>query len=98
MAQLRDLRGVIELEQAKIGVLLCMADPNKPMRTEAASAGFYNSPWGKKYPRVQILTVADLLKGKEIDYPPSGANVTFKKAPKAEEEKQKTWGLPGIRK
>jgi hypothetical protein len=65
-----------------------MEDPTKPMRTEAASAGFYDSPgWKKKYPRLQILTVAELLEGKKIDYPPAQqTNVTFKKAPKAKED------------
>ena len=95
VSHIRDLRGVIDREKAEIGVLICIADPTKPMRTEAASAGFYNSPWGKKYPRLQILTVADLLGGKEIDYPPTGANVTFKKAPKSEEEdSQEALSLP----
>lgn len=78
----RDLRGVLEREGAEIGVLLTMEEPTKLMRTEAASAGFYQSPWGTKHPRLQILTVGDLLEGKRIDYPPSRqVNVTFKKAP-----------------
>jgi DNA modification methylase len=42
----RDLRGVVEREKAAIGVLLSLDEPTKPMRTEAASAGFYASPWG----------------------------------------------------
>ena len=79
---LRDLRGVIERENAEIGVLISLVEPTKPMKSEAASAGFYNSPWGNKYPRLQILTIKDLFDGKQVNYPPSGANVTFKKAPK----------------
>ncbi len=81
----RDLRGVIEREKAEIGVLVAMEEPTKQMRTEAASAGFYESPgWKKKYPRLQLLTVAELLGGKRIDYPPSAqVNITFKKAPRA---------------
>ena len=52
------------------------------MRTEAASAGFYDSPgWEKKYPRLQILTIAELLGGKRVDCPPG--NVTFKRAPRS---------------
>ncbi len=82
---IRDLRGVIERENAQIGVLISMEKPTKPMRTEAASAGFYKSPWQKEpYPRLQILTIEELLNGKRIDCPPLGqVNVTFKKAPKA---------------
>ncbi len=81
----RDLRGVIEREKAEIGVLITLEEATRPMRTETASAGFYESPgWAKKYPRLQILTIADLLSGKRIDYPPAAqVNVTFKRAPKA---------------
>jgi hypothetical protein len=45
----------------------------------------------------QILTIKDLLVGKEIDRPPYGANVTFKKAVKVEEEEQEMDGLPFYR-
>jgi site-specific DNA-methyltransferase (adenine-specific) len=81
----RDLRGVIEREKAEIGVLLTLGKPTKDMAKEAASAGLYHSQgWGKKYPRLQILTIEQLLDGKRIEYPPSKqTNVTFKKAPKA---------------
>jgi len=79
---LRDLRGVLERERAEIGVLLCLEEPTKPMRTEAASAGFFESPWGR-HARLQVLTVSELLDGKRIDLPPAqGVNVSFKKAPK----------------
>lgn len=79
----RDLRGVVEREKAAIGVLIAMNDPTKPMRAEAASAGFYESPWGSKHPRMQILTVGELLAGKVVDAPPSRDLRTFKKALKA---------------
>ena len=83
VSQLRDLRGVVDREDAEIGVLISMAKPTSAMRKEAASGGFYKSPWGK-HPRLQLLTVEELLGGKGIDYPSSeGVNVTFKKAPKA---------------
>src|SRR5713226_659754 len=76
----RDLRGVIEREKAEIGVLISLEEATKPMRTEAAAAGFYKSPWGN-HPRLQILTIAELLDGKQIDYPPT-LNVTHKRAPR----------------
>lgn len=82
VAHVRDLRGVIERENAEIGVLLTMNEPTQPMRQEAASAGFYKSPWGN-HARLQILTVGELLKGTEIDRPRSRADATFKRAPKA---------------
>ena len=82
-AHVRDLRGVLERENAGIGVLITMQVPTQNMRRESASAGFYDSPWGTKHPRLQILTVQELLEGKSIDMPPTRDLRTFKKAPKA---------------
>src|SRR5450830_1602629 len=45
-AYVHDLRDVVEHHGADIGVLITMEKPTKPMREEAASAGFYQSPWG----------------------------------------------------
>ena len=85
----RDLRAVVDREKAEIGVLITLEQPTKPMRTEAASGAFYDSPWGKKYLKLQILTVEELIEGKGIDYPPPAqVNVTFKKAPKSRDKKQ----------
>lgn len=80
----RDLRAVIEREKAQVGVLISMSDPTQPMRSEAAEAGFYNSPGsGTSHPRLQILTISELLAGKKIDMPFGGqGNVTLKKAQK----------------
>jgi len=84
VAHMRDLRGVMEREKAEIGVLITMNEPTQPMRTEAAGAGFYHSSlWNKNHPKLQIITVDELLKGKGIDMPPiAQVNVTFKKAQK----------------
>lgn len=95
VTDMRDLRGVIEREDAEIGVLITLEEPTKHMRTEAASSGFYDSPWGKRFPRLQILTIDELLKGKGIDYPPSSqVNVTFKKAVKIREHEMEEQDLP----
>lgn len=93
----RDLRGVIEREEAAIGVLICLEEPTQPMRTEAAGAGFYPSPyWNKQHPQLQILTVKELLSGRSIDMPPlRHTNVTFKKAPKARGKGQRAEELFG---
>lgn len=91
----RDLRGVIEREAAAIGVLISMAEPTKPMRKEAASAGYYRSPWTRKgHARLQLLTVEELLAGRGIDMPPVRAtSVTFKKAPRAKDRGDATGSL-----
>lgn len=78
---LRDLRGVIDREDAQIGVLLSFQAPGLGLRAEAASAGFYTSPWGRSHPRLQLLTVGELLEGKQIDYPHfTGGAATFRRA------------------
>jgi len=83
-AHIRDLKGVLDREKAAIGVLISMQEPPGPMKTEAVTAGFYESAlWGKKYPKVQLFTVAELLAGKKIEMPPiRQVGATFKKAPK----------------
>jgi DNA modification methylase len=82
---IRDLRGVLDREQAELGVLISLHPPTQLMRAEAASAGYYHSPiWQRDFPRLQLLTVADLLDGRSIDMPPlAQVGATFRKAPKA---------------
>jgi len=83
----RDLIGVLEREKAAIGVLISMHETTAPMRTEAVTAGFFQSKWGKKFPKVQLLTIPNLLSGKQIEMPPiRQVSTTFKKAPKVEEK------------
>jgi hypothetical protein len=94
VAQVRDLRGVIEREKAEIGVLISMEPPSKPMIKEAADAGFYKSPHIEgTFPRIQILTIAQLLKDGQIAYPRL-LDVTFKQAPKARGKAAETMALP----
>jgi site-specific DNA-methyltransferase (adenine-specific) len=85
VSHVRDLRGVLDREQAAIGVLITMEQTTQPMRTEAASAGFYESPgWNRQYPRLQLLTIAGLLAGRDVKMPPLRlVSRTFRQAPKA---------------
>lgn len=82
VAMVRDLVGTVTREKADLGVLITMTNPTRPMREEAASAGFYHSPMGGKHPKVQILTIQQLLDGRGIDYPARSqrSDLTFKKA------------------
>jgi DNA modification methylase len=81
--ELRDLVGTVSREKAQIGVLISFAKPTRQMRAEAASHGFYESAWGK-HQKIQLITVDELLAGHSLDLPrTSGANVTYKSAPKA---------------
>jgi len=83
VAQVRSLRGAVEREKAEIGVFVCFEEPTKPMTREAAEAGFYDAPDGSRYPKMQILTIQDLLDGRQPDYPRFARSVTFKEAPRA---------------
>jgi len=80
----RELEGVLEREQAPIGVLITLEEPTKPMLIEAAAAGFYEPEYlpGKRYPRLQILTIKDLLAGRKVEHPRLGPPATFKRAPR----------------
>jgi hypothetical protein len=86
-AFVRDLWGVVEREQAQIGVLISLPEPTQAMRMEAAKAGFYNSPWGR-HSRLQWLTIEDLSEAKGIDYP-GWVNVSPR-----ENYKSQLWPLP----
>jgi DNA modification methylase len=92
----RDLRGTVEREKAAIGVLITMDEPTKEMRKEAATGEFYLSQWGS-HPKIQLLTVADLLAGKGIKRPPDRqTGATFKKAPKAKGKIERKARLPEL--
>lgn len=80
---IRDLIGVIQRENAAIGVFITLEAPTKDMKAESALAGFYFSAgWNKNFPKIQILTIEELLNGQQVQMPPS--NLTFKVAPKTE--------------
>lgn len=81
--QVRDLRGVLEREQAEIGVFLTFEAPTKPMLKEAAEAGFYKSSDGSTWARIQILTIQQILDGRQPEYPAHRRDATFKKAPRS---------------
>jgi site-specific DNA-methyltransferase (adenine-specific) len=82
---IRDLVGTVQREQAPIGIFITLEVPTRDMKTEAASAGLYHSiGWGNNYPRIQILTIAELLQGAEVKMPPPHG--TFKSAQRVQKE------------
>jgi len=95
---IRDLKGVVSREKAAIGVLLTLNKPTQPMKTEAVAAGFYDSPWGR-HPKLQILTIAELIGGKRVDYPVAHlSNRTVRKALPERHPGPQQQTLPGITK
>ncbi len=81
----RDLVGTVQRENAAIGVFITLEPPSRDMITEAVSAGYYDSPgWHQKYPRIQIRTIAELLKGAKIEMPPQYG--TFKQVERVKQD------------
>ena len=64
-------------------MFITLADSTGPMRTEAVKAGYYETIYGK-YPKVQILAIADLFGVKQPNIPLVDS-AAFKKAPKEAE-------------
>ena len=81
-----ELVGTINRESAAIGVFLTLEEPTAQMRQEAVTAGYYHSPgWNQDYPRIQILTVKDLLSGAaRLHMPPP--KPPFKQAQQVKEQ------------
>lgn len=89
---IRDLVGTVQREQAQIGVFITLEEPSKDMNTEAVSAGFYASPgWNQNFPKIQILTIAELLRGSVVKMPP--AYGTFKQAQKVQQSGAEQQGM-----
>jgi site-specific DNA-methyltransferase (adenine-specific) len=82
VSQIRDLRGVVDREKAAIGLFITLNNATGPMKIEAVEAGFYVPKLypDKSYPKIQILTIEEILNGKKIEYPRLAPDVTFKKA------------------
>ena len=77
----RDLRGTVEREGAQLGLFITLEAASRDMLTEAVSAGYYTRKLGvseRRYPRIQIATIADLLAGRGPDLPDSRG--TFRQA------------------
>ncbi len=89
---IRDLGHVIDREKSEIGIFITLEKPTNPMTTEAISKGFYRSPtWNKDFPKIQILTIDELLSGTQPNVPhPMPAH---KQAEKAETDRQKELDL-----
>jgi len=78
---IRALNHVREREKAEIALFISLEQPTPAMVKDAASVGFYKSVAGKKFPRVQLLTVDNLLSGaRSAEHPDYEPDLNFKKA------------------
>ncbi len=66
----RDLIGTVETQKAQMGVLITMAKPTRGVLDAVDHGGNYTWPVnGHTFPKVQVITVADLLAGKRPQMP-----------------------------
>lgn len=71
-AFVRDLIGTVQSQKAAMGLLICMKSPTQAMRDAASHAGYYTYPVnGQTYPKAQIFTIAELLRGARPNLPPA---------------------------
>lgn len=87
VGMVKDLIATVDREKAKVGVFITLAEPTAPMRKEAVSAGFYETPYHGKIPKIQIFTIEELFAGKKPQIPMIDPE-TFKKAQKEDTTKQ----------
>ncbi|MDR3233324.1 MAG: restriction endonuclease [Planctomycetaceae bacterium] len=70
---IRDFARVIERENAAAGVFITLEEPTKPMLQEAAVFGNLPDPPGlkltKKIPKLQIVTIQEMMDGAVMDLP-----------------------------
>ncbi len=80
--QIATLKGDMEREKAEIGLFITLQPPSRPMESEAVSAGFYTPEHypDSHYPRVQILTIEELLNSAQAQYPRLAPDATFRRA------------------
>ena len=82
---IRELKSVVDSQDAVIGVFITLNPPTQPMVKEAATAGRFQ--WlhvtHTTYPKIQIRTIEELLAGHGIEYPQTPIDVTFRRAERA---------------
>lgn len=92
VAMIRDLKGVLERENAPLGIFITLKAPSAPMRAEAAAAGIYESVHFGGIPRIQIATIEELLAGRGPRLPL--AESVFRRAERENDRVQE--GLPAL--
>lgn len=62
VSHVRELIATVDREGARLGIFVTLEPPTAAMRREAVAANFYRTEHGS-FPKVQLLTVADILDG-----------------------------------
>lgn len=91
VSQLRSFAKTVQQQGAGMGVLVCFADQiTKGMRSEAKGEGYFRQDiYDTRYDRIQIISVEELLEGRQPDMPRSAETGPFKKAERISAKKNK---------
>ena len=89
VSYIRDLHGTIEREKATIGYFITLFPPTRDMITECKKIGRYkNNLVEQEYPKIEIVTVEDILNGNRITIPTSQQIAVIKSAQLKENNNQ----------
>jgi site-specific DNA-methyltransferase (adenine-specific) len=85
VGMIRDLHSAMEREKAPIGTFITATPPTSVMLREAAAVGvFHSAATGRSYPRLQIITLEELLQGKQPSIPLVDSAAAFRSAAREE--------------
>jgi site-specific DNA-methyltransferase (adenine-specific) len=81
VSYIRDLHGTIDREKAAMGYFITLFPPTREMISECKKIGKYkNVLVNQEYPKIEIITVEDILNGKRITIPTSHQIAVVKSA------------------
>lgn len=84
------LKGDVEREKAAVGLFVTLTEPTREMVKEAVAAGHFEGTHFASVPKIQILTIEQLLSGQRPQLPYlSRGEQTFKKAKREERDGKK---------
>lgn len=88
--QIATLKGDVDREKAEAGIFITLEKPTGPMASEAVDGGSFKTKLTgqKEFPKIQILTIDELLRGKLPDLPQGLVKNYYKEAKPAETEKE----------
>ncbi len=66
---IRDFCHTVKREKAVAGIFISMQEPTKAMKEEAVGEGHYTDSFQAMYPKIQFLTIEEILKNKRINLP-----------------------------